>query len=60
MFQIDYCDCGESMLDETGRCIKCGKYRGLPRELAEKIEAVKIAIKTFETAAIAWLNSRRF
>ena len=57
MLAIVNCACGESICHDDGRCKGCGKYRMLPRELADKAKAVEKAMDDFKEAVIAWMNA---
>ncbi len=60
MLAIVNCLCGESICHEDGRCKRCGKYRMLPRELAEKAKAIEKAVEDFKDSMIAWMNANKF
>ena len=58
MLAIVNCLCGESICDFDGRCIRCGKYRMLPRDLVEKAKVVEKAMDDFKDAVVAWMNAK--
>ena len=53
------CLCGESICHDDGRCKRCGKYRMLPRELADKVEVVEKALGDLKDTMIAWMNANK-
>ena len=51
------CDCGEALIDHSGRCGLCRARRVLPKELHIKRQAVDQAICDLDTAVVEWLRN---
>lgn len=52
------CSCGESICNDEGKCVKCGKYRMLSRDLQEKMNNIERQLEDLKKAFIEFLNDK--
>jgi len=57
MIQEIRCDCGEALIDLSGRCGACRMRRMLPEELHIRQRAVDQAIRDLDAATVEWLRN---